>query len=145
MEISFHGLFGIWTAGKNGESTVELFGKHDTGEFVRIGHGAERELLRHAFPQIVWKAVGVATDEDDFARAAVALFAKPLCERFGITLLAIRVKQKRSCGAIGVDVFDCGFAITHLVYFDRTGMRDALYIIVEDGANFRAAGFAEHE
>jgi hypothetical protein len=40
-----HPLFRVGAAGEDGEGAVELFGEHDAGEFVRVGHGAERKLL----------------------------------------------------------------------------------------------------
>src|SRR5207248_10591605 len=41
--------FRIGAAGKNCERAIELFGKHDAGESVGIGHGTERKLLRNPF------------------------------------------------------------------------------------------------
>src|SRR5579862_9018393 len=70
-------LLWIRASGQNCEGAIQLLSKHDAGEFVRIGHGAEREGLFHAFAEFRRETVGVAADEDQFAGGAVAQFANP--------------------------------------------------------------------
>src|SRR5271155_4112909 len=68
-------LFGVRTAREDSEGAINLFGEHDAGEFVRVGHGAERDFLFYAPAEGIREAVGISTDEDDLACAAVTLFA----------------------------------------------------------------------
>src|SRR6266581_8974948 len=74
------GLFRIGAAGENGEGAVKLLGEHDAGEFMGKGHGAERKFLMSSLTQIIWKAVGVTAEEDEFTGAAVAEFTEPFGE-----------------------------------------------------------------
>jgi hypothetical protein len=95
--------------------------------------------------QVLGKTAGIATDEDDFACAAIALLPEPFGKRFGIVLLSVGVEEKHGCGAICVEAFDGGFAVAEFIYFDGAGMRDTFDVIVENGAQFGTSRFAEHE
>jgi hypothetical protein len=75
---------------------------------VRVRHGTEGKPLRDAFAQRFGKAVGISTDDDNFASATVALFSKPAGEGGGIKRLATSVEKKRGCGAVGVEVLQGG-------------------------------------
>ena len=110
---------------ENCEGAVELLGEHDAGEFVRVGHRAERKLLLDTQPERIAKAVRISANEDNFARAAIALLAKPFSERFRVVLFSAGVEKKRCCSAIRVELLDCRFGITNLGDFDGAGMRDA--------------------
>lgn len=95
--------------------------------------------------QVFGKTAGIATDEDDFACATIALLPEPFGKRFGIVLLSVGVEEKHGCGAICVEAFDGSFAVANFVDFDGAGMRDAFDVIVENGAKFMTSRFAEHE
>jgi hypothetical protein len=138
-------LFRIGAAGENGEGAVELLDEHDPGEFVRKGHGAERKFLAGALSEVIWEAVGVAAEEDEFADAAVAKFAEPLGEGVRIEILPGSVEKDNCGGALGVELFASGGTIADLCDFQGTGAANALCIVVEDGAHFRAAGFSDHQ
>src|SRR5262249_43420800 len=121
-------------AAENGEGTVKLLDEHDAGEFVRVGHRAKRELLLDALTKRIGEAVRVAADEDDFPSPAVTLFAKPFGERFGVMLLASRIKKQRGSSTVDVESFDCCFGVAHFHDFNGARVRDAFDVVVENGA-----------
>src|SRR4029077_14763109 len=131
--------------GEDGEGAVELLGEHDAGKFVRVGHGAERKFLVSALAKRVRKTVGVATEEDEFAGAAVAQFAKPFGEGVRIENLSRSVEEHDGGGAVGVEFFNGGIGVANLSHLDGARAPDALDVVVENGAHLGAAGFAEHE
>src|SRR5882762_1409383 len=116
---TLQGSSGVGAAGKNGESAIELLSEHDPGEFVGVGHRAERKFLRDAFAERFRKPVGIATDEHDFARAAVAAFSEPAGEGFGVLRLARGVQEHGGGGAVGVQALQRGFGTADFVDFDR--------------------------
>ena len=87
---TLHGSFRVGASGKNRERAIELFGKHDAGKFVGVGHRTERELLTDALAQRLRKAIGVSANKNNFARAAVALLCKPACQPVGVKRSASR-------------------------------------------------------
>src|SRR5437016_4453507 len=139
------GLFRIGAAEENGQGAVELLGEHDAGKFMGEGHRAEGQCVVGAFAELIREAVGVAAEENDFAGATVAEFAEPPSESVRIEVLSASVEKDHSGGAIGVEFLEGGRSITDLCDFNGTPAADAFYIVVEDGAHFCAAGFAEHE
>ena len=85
--------------GENGEGAVELLGQHHAGEFVRKRERRQRKLLGGAAAQSFGKALRAAAQKNDFARAAVARFAQPLCElRRRLCFSASSSKTTVACG-----------------------------------------------
>jgi hypothetical protein len=138
-------LFRVGAAGQDGQGAVDLLGEHDASEFVREGHGTERELMRGALAEIVRKAVGVAAQEDEFARTVIAEFSEPFCEGVRIKIFSGGVEKDYSGGAVLVESSQGGFVVTDFGDFDRTGAADALGIVLEDATHFRTASLAKHQ
>src|SRR6267142_2721001 len=91
------------------------------------------------------EAIGVAAEEDQFARAAVAEFTEPFGEGVRIETFSGGVEKDHGSGAIRVEFLQCGSAVADFGNFDRARTADALYIVIEDGAQFGAARFSQHE
>jgi hypothetical protein len=139
------GLFGIGAAGENGEGAVKLLGEHDTGKLVGESHCAEGELLLGTSAEGVRKAIGITAEEDEFAGAAVAKLGEPLGEVFGAAGFAGGVEEDDGGGAVGVEFLEGGGFVADFEDFDGGVAGDAVDVVVEEGAEFGAAGFAEHE
>jgi len=138
-------LFGVGAAGEDGEGAVDLLSEHDAGELVGVGHGAQGDFLFDALAEFVGEAVSIAADENDFAGAAIALFAEPTGEDGGIVDFSGGVEEESGSGTIGVEFFDGGIGVAYFGEFDRTRTGDAFEIVREDSGEFGAARFAEHE
>jgi hypothetical protein len=123
-------LFRVGAAGEDGEGAVELFGEHDAGEFVGVGHRAERKFLVGALSEIFREAVGVAAEENEFAGAAVAEFAEPLGESVRIESFSGGVEKDCGGSAVGVEPFVGGLGVADFGDFDRTGAADAFYVVL---------------
>jgi hypothetical protein len=139
------GLFRVGAAGENGEGAIELLGEHDAGELVRERQCAKRKLLTGTLADSFRKAVGVAAKENEFACAAIAVLGDPLGQSVGIEILSGGVEEDDGGGAVSVQAFDGGSFVTDFVDFDGQVTANALDVVVEDGTQLGAAGFAEHE
>src|ERR1700680_2637109 len=71
--------FRVGVAGEQSEGAVKLLGEDDAGKLVRHGQRRKRNLLLGRRPQRFGKSFGVAAEEDQLARAAVA----PVGQRAG--------------------------------------------------------------
>ena len=138
-------LLGIRAAGENGESAIQLLDEHDAGQFVRVGHRAQRNFLHHTFAECIRKTISVAADKDYFASATVALLAKPLRKGGGIVWLAAGIEEQDGCGAVGVDFFECSGFVADFGDFDGAGTVDTLDVIGEKCNELGAASLAQHE
>src|SRR5215467_1991634 len=112
---------------------------------MRISHRTERKRLHDAFAERSREAFGIATHENNFASAAVALPGKPAGQRIGIERLATSIEKKRSRGAVSIEALERGFGVTDLIYFDGRGTPDAFHVVLEDRSKFRAANLANQE
>src|SRR5438132_3817645 len=138
-------LVRIGAAGENGKGAIKLLGERDAGELVRKGHRAERKFVVGALREVVGEAVGVAAEEDEFARAAIAEFAKPFGEGVRIQVLPCGIKKDDGGDAIGVEFLTGGVGITNFGDFDGARPADAFYVVVENSAHLGAARFSKHE
>ena len=86
--------------GENGEGAINLFGQHHAGEFVRHGERGERDFLLRAGAQFVGKTLGVAAEENQFARAAVAQVAEPARELLRSELFSGGIEQDDRGGRV---------------------------------------------
>src|SRR3984885_12164627 len=137
--------FWIRVAGEDGEGAVDLLGQQHAGEFVRHGERGEGDFLFGAGTQFGGEAFGVAAEEDDFARAAIAQIAQPARELLGGELLSGRVEQHHRGGRIDLQFAKRGGAgVAEFADFDLGVMLNALDVVVHHGAGFYAAGLAEH-
>jgi hypothetical protein len=137
--------FRVGAAGENGEGAVELLGEHDTGELVRERHCAKRELLAGTLAESFGKAVGVAAEENELACAAIAVLGEPFGQSVRIEILSGGVEKDDGGGAVSLQAFDRGSFVADFIDFDGQVAANALDVVVEDGAQLGAAGFAEHE
>jgi hypothetical protein len=138
-------LFRVGAAGEHGESAIKLFGEHDAGEFVGKGQGTQRESLVGALAESFGEAVGVAAQEDQFARAAVAEFPEPFGEGLRIKIFSVSVEKDHGGGAFRVEFLQSGSAVADFGNFDRARTANALYIVIDDGTQFGTARFSQHE
>jgi hypothetical protein len=111
-----------------------------------LGKGPERELHRCAAGEGFGEALGCATEKGDLTHAPVAAGAQPAGELFGGKLLTGSIeKDDRRAGG------DCdaahlgGGILAQFFHFEIGEAADAGGVIVEQGADFGAAGFAEHQ
>src|SRR5256884_4930699 len=113
------GLFRIGAAGENGKRPIKLFREHDAGEFVRVGHGAEGKFVLSALRKVIGKTVGVAAQEHEFARAAIAELAEPFGKRVRIKIPSARVKNDDGGCAISIELLQSRITVTDFGDFDR--------------------------
>src|SRR5215469_1397477 len=73
-------LFRVGVSGENREGTVNLFGEHDAGKFVRHGESGERDFLFGASAQFRWKSSGIAAEKHQFSDTTIAQVAEPFRE-----------------------------------------------------------------
>lgn len=133
-------------AGENGEGAVKLLGEDDAGEFVRHGESGKRKLHVRLAAEVVRKAFRAATEEDEFLGATVAEVAEPARELRSGELLAGGVEKNERGGGVELEIAQSGWRrIAQLGGVDGAIVADAEKIVIEKGANFGAASFAEHE
>jgi hypothetical protein len=101
--------------------------------------------VRDALAEGFGKAIGISANKNDFAGAAIALFAEPAGQSFGALRFATGIEEEYGGGAVGVETLNYGTSVVDLVDFDGSSVADALHVIIEDRTKFWAAGFAEHE
>jgi hypothetical protein len=91
------------------------------------------------------KAVGVAAEKNELACAAIAMLGEPFGKGVRVEILSGGIEKDDGGGAVSVQAFDGGSFVTDFVDLDGRMAANALDVIVEDGAQLGAAGFAEHE
>src|SRR4029077_14837005 len=91
------------------------------------------------------KTVGVAANENKFARSAVAKFAEPFRKGVRVEIFPERIQQDCGGGAVGIKPLESCFAVANFCDLDGRVAADALHVIVDHRTQFRAARFAEHE
>lgn len=121
-----------------------MFGEHDAGKFVRESHGAERKFLAGAVAEFFGKTIGVSTEENDFASAAVALLCEPLGKFIGVRIFSGSVEENDGGGAVGVEDFESGFGVAQFGDGDLRVAADAFDVIIEEAAEGRTPCFPEH-
>lgn len=131
---------------QNRESAINLFGEHNAGEIVRHRQRGERELLLRAGTQLVGETLGIAAEENEFARAAVAEVGHPTSELGRRELLARGVEQNLGGNGINLKFLerDRG-CFAQFAHSDDGVIRDAVNVFVEQRANFVMASLAEHD
>ncbi len=132
--------------GEDGEGAVELLGEHDAGQFVRKRQRRKRKLLRGAAAQSFGKSFRIAAQKNNFARAAVARFAEPLCE-LRRRLRFSRVVQQDH-GRVGSSVSlrsEAAESSRNSVSCTSANRPMRATIVVQQRADFRTAGFSEHD
>src|SRR5271156_5212177 len=141
-------LTSLWIrmAGEDGEGAINLLGEEHAREFVRHGQRRERDFLFGAGAQFRGETFGVAAEEDEFARAAVAQIAEPARELLGGELFSGGVEQDDRGGWVYFQFAQRGWAgVAEFADFDFGVVLDALDVVVHHGARFFAAGLAEHD
>jgi len=133
-------------AGEDGEGAVELLGEDDAGEFVRHGERGERKFHVRLIAEVVRKTFGVPAEENNFLGAAVAEVTEPASKLRGGELFAGGVEEDEGGGGVDFEIAERGGrGVAELSGIHGAIVADAEEIVVEKGADFRAAGFAEHE
>src|SRR5580692_9683307 len=139
-------LLGVRVARQDGKRTVDLFGEHGAGEFVRESERGKRELLRGAAAQRFRKTLRSPAKENDFTNAAIARFAQParkLRRSLGLTRI---VEQNNGGGGIESQLSQgCRGVLTQFRHLHLGKSPNARGIVIEQGANFRPACFSEHD
>jgi hypothetical protein len=140
-------------AGEDGEGAVELLGEEDAGEFVRKGESGEGDFqgcaglgFQEEAREVVRKTFRVTAEEDEFPCAAVAKVAEPAGELRGSELPAGGVEEDEHGGGIEFELAQARMrGVAEFGDIEIAIVAEAGEIVVEEGATFGAAGFAEHE
>jgi hypothetical protein len=133
-------------SGQNGKGAVELLDEHGAGQFVGIRERGKGKFLGGPAAQSLGKPFGITAQKNDFARAAIARFAEPLCKLIGGLVFSTGVQQDDRRRGIELQFAErCGGVFAQFAELHFGESPDARDVIVDDCANFRTARFSEHD
>ena len=138
--------FRVGVAGENREGAIELLGEHHASQLVGKSERRKRDFRGGAPGQSVGEAFGRAAEKGHLARAAVA--AAPSQRANCSELYSLPAASRRTTvapAAISSSAERGGRILAQLLHFQLGEAADACGVVVEQGADFRAARLAEHE
>ncbi len=132
--------------GQNRKRAIKLLRQHDTRKFMWHGQRRKRKLVLCATAQFFRKSFCVATEKNQFPRAAVAQIAQPAGELLRSKLFPAGIEQDALRCGIQLELLERRRGpVAEFRYFDFSVACDACDIIVHQQAAFRAMRASEHE